>query len=119
MKKNIVDFMALLDVLILPSVAFEDFPNVILEGMALGKPVISTRLAGIPEQIDDGENGIIVQPGSVIELENAIVGLCSNSDLRTSMGHKSERKFEEKFTAEIARKNYLDLYNKLGEAKKT
>ncbi|RYE81786.1 MAG: colanic acid biosynthesis glycosyltransferase WcaL [Oxalobacteraceae bacterium] len=58
-------------VLVLPSFA-EGLPVVIMEALALGRPVISTRIAGIPELVADGENGWIVSPGSVDELQAAI-----------------------------------------------
>ena len=49
--------MTALNVLILPSVQDEDFPNVILEAMSLVKPVIASRLAGMPEQVVEGVTG--------------------------------------------------------------
>ena len=116
-EENIVNFMTLLDVLILPSVANEDFPNVVLEAMALGKPVISTRLAGVPEQVVDGETGILVNPDNVEQLELAITDLCNNTPLRMKMGDAAVDKFKEKFTEEIAVKNYIALYKSLMETK--
>ena len=111
--------MKILDVLILPSVTYEDFPNVVLEAMALGKPVVSTRLAGVPEQINDGETGILVAPNNFEELAKAITELCDNAELRSHMGLAAIRKFKEKFTAEIAVKNYMNLYESKSEARKS
>jgi glycosyltransferase involved in cell wall biosynthesis len=59
-EDHVFDFMSVMDVLVLPSVRDEDFPNVILEAMLLSKPVIATRLAGIPEQVVDGVTGLLV-----------------------------------------------------------
>lgn len=117
-EKNIADFMTLLDVLILPSVAHEDFPNVVLEAMALAKPVISSRLAGVPEQVVDGETGFLVAPRNVEQLALAITELCNNAQLRMRMGHAAVSRFEKNFTAEIAIKNYQTLYNSLIEKEK-
>ena len=50
----------------------EDMPNAISEAMLLGKPIVGTRTAGIPEQIDDGVNGYLVSPGDPIDLANKI-----------------------------------------------
>ena len=108
-EENIVDFMAMLDVLILPSVADEDFPNVILEAMALGKPVIASRLAGVPEQVSEGETGLLVSPLSTKQLALAIIELCNNARLRKQMGEAAVNKFQNVFTAEVAVKNYLTL----------
>ena len=107
--------MSLLDVLILPSISDEDFPNVILEAMALGKPVISTRLAGVPEQVIDGETGFLVNPRNVDELKLAIKELCNNTTLRLQMGRAAVYNFEDKFTAEIAVKKYMALYKSMIE----
>lgn len=112
-EKNIADFMTLLDGLILPSVADEDFPNVVLEAMGLAKPVIATRLAGVPEQVIDGETGLLVNPLNVEQLALAITELCNNAPLRMQMGNTAAHHFKKNFTAEIAVKNYLTLYKSL------
>ena len=116
-EKNIVDFMAILDVLILPSVADEDFPNVVLEAMALGKPVIASRLAGMPEQVSEGKTGFLVSPLNAEQLAVAITELCNNAPLRERMGQAAVNKFQNFFTAEVAVKNYLTLYHSLIEVK--
>lgn len=116
-EKNIVDFMAILDVLILPSVADEDFPNVVLEAMALGKPVIASRLAGMPEQVSEGETGFLVSPLNAEQLAVAITELCNNAPLREQMGQAARNKFQNFFTAEVAVENYLKLYRSLMEVK--
>ena len=116
-EKNIVDFMAILDVLILPSVADEDFPNVVLEAMALGKPVIASRLAGMPEQVSEGKTGFLVSPLNAEQLSVAITELCNNAPLRERMGQAAVNKFQNFFTAEVAVKNYLTLYHSLIEVK--
>jgi glycosyltransferase involved in cell wall biosynthesis len=68
-ESNVINFIAALDVLVLPSIQNEDFPNVILEAMSLAKPVVATKLAGIPEQVLDGETGLLVEPGDVEQME--------------------------------------------------
>ena len=112
-EANIVDFMAVLDVLILPSIRDEDFPNVILEAMALGKPVIASRLAGTPEQVLHGTTGLLVEPDSTDQLSEAIFKLLDNADLRTSMGLAAFDRFNTHFDSSIALNKYNDLYDKL------
>ena len=112
-QKNIFDFINALDILLLPSVENEDFPNIILEAMSLGKPVISTIMAGIPEQVSHGETGLLCEPGNPYELADAIEILIKNSNLRSQMGSQGKQKFEENFKNNISvakyRKLYLDL----------
>ena len=116
-EKNIVDFMAMLDVLILPSVADEDFPNVVLEAMALGKPVIASRLAGIPEQVSEGETGFLTDPRNVEQLAQAITELTNDTQLRLQMGKAAFNKFQNFFTSEVSVENYLTLYQSFNRAK--
>jgi len=112
-ETNIMDFMALLDVLILPSIEYEDFPNVILEAMGVGKPVIASRLAGTPEQVVDGETGILVSPRDVDQLAAAIATLSLDKDLRLQMGQAGLKRFHKHFAVELAVKNYMSLYQSL------
>ena len=112
-EANVVDFMAALDVLILPSVQDEDFPNVILEAMALGKPVIASRLAGTPEQVLDCTTGLLVEPRNVAQLAEAVFKLMDNANLRSSMGQAAIQRFNTYFTSQIALNNYSNLYTKL------
>ncbi len=112
-EANVVDFMAALDVLVLQSVEDEDFPNVILEAMALGKPVIASRLAGTPEQVLDGKTGLLVEPGNVAQLADAVFQLIVNANLRSSMGQAAVQRFNTHFTSQIALNNYSNLYTKL------
>lgn len=117
-EENVVDFMSALDVLILPSVQEEDFPNVILEAMALGKPVIASRLAGTPEQVVDGVTGLLVEPRNDIQLGEAICRLMDNPKLGHEMGHAALTRFNARFTSNVALENYTNMYTKLFEAQK-
>jgi glycosyltransferase involved in cell wall biosynthesis len=114
-EENIVDFMSALDVLILPSIQDEDFPNVILEAMTLGKPVIASRLAGTPEQVVEGVTGLLVAPRNVTQLATAICQLIDQAGMRSSMGRAALVRFNANFTSQIALENYDNLYTKLIE----
>ena len=116
-EKNIVDFMAMLDILILPSVSDEDLPNVVLEAMALGKPVIASHLAGIPEQITEGITGFLTDPRNVKQLAHAITELSNNTQTRLKMGEAAFNKFSNFFTEEVAVENYLTLYQSFDKEK--
>ena len=112
-EENVLNFMRAIDVLILPSIDQEDFPNVILEAMALGKPVIASRLAGIPEQVIHEITGILVPPGDAVALADALLRLLKDPILRQQLGQNGRKRFESNFTAEIAVQHYLDLYQGL------
>jgi glycosyltransferase involved in cell wall biosynthesis len=72
-------------VLVLPSVYGEGLPNVILEAMAVGLPVIATNIAGIKDVIRHGETGYLIEPGNVEEIKRHILLLNENPDLRSRM----------------------------------
>lgn len=117
-EENIVDFMSALNVLILPSIQDEDLPNVILEAMALGKPVIATRLAGTPEQVIDGVTGLLVEPRNVVQLGEAICYLMDRPNVRHEMGCAASDRFGSHFTSKIALDNYTKMYTGLFEERK-
>jgi glycosyltransferase involved in cell wall biosynthesis len=115
-EPNITNLFAVVDVLIAPSVGYEDFPNVILEAMGSEKAVIASRVAGAVEQVVDGETGLLVAPGNSDELAEAICHLCRNRNLPGELGSNGLRRFQALFTAERAVDRYLELYRSLLEA---
>jgi N-acetyl-alpha-D-glucosaminyl L-malate synthase BshA len=74
-------WMAAADFLVLPS-RNEGMPTVLLEAMACGLPIVATRVGGIPEVINDGENGILIDSNNIRELERSIVSLIDDEKLR-------------------------------------
>jgi len=85
-------------ILVHPSAGLGDgLPNVIREAMALGTPVIASRVAGIHEALDDGRCGLLVPPRDITALSGAIETLLSNSTLRRSFADAARKRAEEKF----------------------
>jgi glycosyltransferase involved in cell wall biosynthesis len=112
-EKHVFDLLSAVDVVVLPSISHEDFPNVTLEAMSLGKPVIASRLAGLPEQIVEMESGILVTPGDPTELADAVRRLVGSSDLRERLGRGALARFNEHFRHDIAVSAYISLYDQL------
>ena len=108
--KAIYDLYQATDVLILPSIHTEDFPNTIIEAMGQGIPAIGTRIAGIPEQIIDYQNGLLIDPSDVDQLATAIKEMADDNELRESCSRNSKETFERNYTAEISVRNYSELY---------
>jgi glycosyltransferase involved in cell wall biosynthesis len=107
------EFMQSLDVLVLPSVSNEDFPNVISEAMGLGLPVIATRVGGIPEQIEHLHNGLLVMPGDASDLANAIVFALVNPAWRAEAGRIGLARFEHSYRVDIAVRKYMEIYDEM------
>lgn len=112
-ERNVFNLISASDVLVLPSLAYEDFPNIVLEAMSLAKPVVASRLAGIPEQVVEGETGLLVEANEPCALAEALAVLVTDADLRERMGRAGLARFEKFFTAEEAAQRYGELYLEL------
>ena len=80
--------------------ASDVFPTVILEAMASARPVVSTRLAGIPELVVDGETGVLVSPGDTAALTCALEQLLRDPELRLRFGRAGRARIEQHFRIE-------------------
>jgi len=106
---NASQYLDYFDVLTISSLS-EGLPITLLEAMRANVPVISTRVGGIPDVIEDGTSGILVNPRSPTELGAAIKQMSINPDIRKSMSDKSLSKFREQYTSDTMTRNYLDIY---------
>jgi glycosyltransferase involved in cell wall biosynthesis len=80
--------------------ATDVFPTVILEAMASARPVISTRLAGIPELVVDGQTGMLAPPGDSAALAQALEQLLRDPELRSRFGRAGRERIEQHFRIE-------------------
>lgn len=103
------------DCIILPSIKDEDFPNIILESMSLGKAIIASNFSGIPEQIEHMKSGFLIEPGNIQSLTNAINVIIENPDMRNHLGKNAKIRFEEFFTNKKAINQYCKMYHTLIE----
>ena len=94
-------YFAAADCFLLPSYA-ENSPVAIIEAMAAKLPVISTTVGAIPELIDDGKTGLLIEPGRPGEIAEAVVKLSKDLHLRKEMGRAGNRKFRQRFDMEHA-----------------
>jgi glycosyltransferase involved in cell wall biosynthesis len=73
------------DVLLFPSL-MEGLPNVLLEAMASGMPVVTTETCGMPDVVEDGFNGLLIQPADAPAIERAVLKLANSEELRKRLG---------------------------------
>jgi glycosyltransferase involved in cell wall biosynthesis len=110
-RSDVLNYVCDFDIFIMPSVRNEDMPNAINEAMLLGKPIIGTKISGIPEQVDDGVNGYLVVPGDSKDLASKISKLITLKHEKLSeMGQQSKEKYMSSFSYKLSMDQYLDLY---------
>ena len=90
-------FMKHIDIIVVPSIFEEPFGRVNIEAMAAGKPVIASRVGGIPEVVEDYVNGLLVPRGDADALAKAMINLIDNAELRSRLGENGRRSVEGKF----------------------
>ena len=104
-------------VFLLPSYN-EGLPMAILEAMACGKAIISTTVGAIPEVIDKN-NGILIVPGDVHALSEAMIKMCTDTEYVNEISHNNINKIKEKYDMILMHKKiedvYTDLYNEVLE----
>jgi len=101
-QEQLIDYMKQATAVVLPCVVSssgdrDGLPTVLLEGMATGLPVISTRVAGVPEIVDHGETGLLVSPENSLELANAMERVLDDPTHCDVMGEAARRKSEHLF----------------------
>lgn len=88
----------------------EGLPMSVLEAMSAGIPVVSTPVGGIPEALEDGITGLLVQPGDVQGLTAALCKLLLDPELATSMGKAGQARYREMFSTEAMGQSCLEVY---------
>lgn len=97
-RGDVPQLLAACDVFVLPSL-FEGLPLVVLEAMAMGVPVVGTRVCGTSEAIADGETGRLVNPRDALSLANGILEVLENPRQAARWGATGRKRFEREFSA--------------------
>jgi glycosyltransferase involved in cell wall biosynthesis len=110
-RNDIPAVMARSDVVVLTSYS-EGLPIVLLEAMCLKKPVIATRVGGIPEVVRDGIDGILIEPGDSEGFAGAVSRLADPS-LRKKMGQAGFERVESCFDIKVTARRFLEAIDKI------
>jgi len=109
---EVVRYYLAADLFVLPTL-YEGLPKVVLEAMACGLPVVTTRVSGNTDVVVNGETGVLIEPQSVEQLQDAILNLLSDPEMMRQMGLRGRQRALEKFTWERAAKQVLDVYDEI------
>jgi glycosyltransferase involved in cell wall biosynthesis len=104
------EVISLFDVGVVSSVGSETICRVALEYMSMGKPVVGTKINAIPEVVEPGVNGWLVEPGNAQELAGALIELLQDEKKRKNYGEASRQMVLEKFTLDVFAQKTEEVY---------
>ena len=111
-QMDVSEIIATFDVAVLPSF-FEGMGRVILEAMAMERLVVASRVGGIPDLIEQDVNGLLVRPGDVKELADALEKLLNDKRLARKMGREGRKRIKEQFSAHVMVQSIEKVYREL------
>ncbi len=110
-----LDFISACDVFVLPSIASEDMPIVILEAMSMGKSIIASNFVGIKEELENGVSGILIEPDIKtlsLNIAYAIVSIYNNKETNT-YGLNAKKRFKEYFSIEHYGHRLMEVFSQV------
>lgn len=111
------DVMALMEpmtLIVLPSLQ-DNLPLTALEAMRSGKPVVASRVGGLPEVIEDGITGVLIPPANSAALAEAITTILGNADTIQQMGAAGRVRFRTHFTSQHMVNTTIDIYRRMAK----
>jgi len=111
-QPNIVDYLCASDLLLLPSDQ-ESFGLAALEAMAVQVPVIATRVGGLPEVVDDGENGFLSPVGDIDKMAEDAARLLMDAKLRKEFGRRARAAAIERYSTDRVIPQYIEFYERI------
>lgn len=111
-RDDVPDVLAALDIAVLSS-DFEGTPLALMECMEAGLPIVATRVGGVPEMIEDGVHGVLVEPQDPAALAGEIKALIADPHRARTLGDNARARRREEFAIEVAAKRIGGLYEEL------
>jgi glycosyltransferase involved in cell wall biosynthesis len=108
-REDVPELLACFDIFVLPSL-WEGLSISLLEAMAAGKPLVTTNIKGNREVIDDGVDGLLVNPADPVALADAATKLIRDEERARAMGERAKQKIKESFSEEVMVERTLELY---------
>lgn len=106
---QVTEFLQATDLFVLPSLQ-EGMPNSLLEAMACGLPAVATRIGGVVDIIQDGENGILVDPGDVNGLAEGMRKLLKDEGLAGSIASRAFQTIQDFYSLDSIASKYVEIY---------
>jgi glycosyltransferase involved in cell wall biosynthesis len=114
-REGILEALGEADVFLLTPIVTDDgdrdgIPNVLVEAMACGLPVVATSAGGVGELVQEGVNGYLTEPGDVPGIAKGVAALLASHDLRSEMGGSARRTVEESYDVNAAARQLDELF---------
>ncbi len=110
--RHVGPLLCALDVAVVPSLS-ESFGLTAVEAMALGTPVVASRVGGLPEIVVDGVSGLLVEPGDAPGIAQAILRVLDDADLARRLSTRGSESAAERFTVQHMVDGYLAVYREV------
>ncbi len=115
-NEELIKYYSIADLLVLPSVTMgEAFGMVLIEAMACSKAVIASNLPGVRSVVDNGINGMLVNPGDITDLSQKMRYLLDNKDIRDNFGVEGHKKVEKNYSWDKIAQKLEVVYNEVLE----
>jgi glycosyltransferase involved in cell wall biosynthesis len=111
-QENVAQFYAAFDALVLPS-GNEGTPVSAIEALAAGRPVVATRVGGVPDVVREGEDGFLVEAGATEELADRLARLARDPELRRRMGQEGRKRVVPRYAVDRLVDDVDRLYRSL------
>ena len=116
-RNQMPGYLAAADIVVVPSIHYDGYvdglPNVALEAMAAGKPLIATRVGGLPQLVTSGENGLLVDERDSDGLADAIVALTRDPALRARMGESGRSLIRDSMNWDVVAERFETVYERV------
>jgi glycosyltransferase involved in cell wall biosynthesis len=116
-RDDVPQVLNTLDVFVFPSLE-EALGTAVLEAMAMKKPVVATRVGGIPEVVQEGKTGYLVEPGNPGAIAGKVIPLLQDKDLCQKMGIQGRHRVEAYYDNRLMVQRIEQLYQRLMEKRK-
>jgi glycosyltransferase involved in cell wall biosynthesis len=111
-RDDVYDLMAAMDVFVLPSLS-EGIPMVLLEAMALGTPIVASRVGGVPEIVEHEATGLLLPPGDPTALSDSCLRVISDQNLADALRTRAREKVVREHSAALMAQQVFALYQEL------
>jgi len=111
-REDVSEIYRRLTLLLIPSRS-EGLPNVALEAMGHGVPVVATSVGGIPELVTDGENGLLARPDNTGELAQKVLSILKDPSLQRRLGQRARQQMASRFSLEIRVRALAGIYRRV------